>query len=525
MARTRVGQTVERATTVRRVFGRWPLHWQFVALTLLGNVVVVSLGLGVAAARAVVSDDPVSVTVAVLGWGAVLWVVSRPTGEPTPYDEWTVSRDDAPTVRLSVLVVVVLLVLPAATSALTAGSGQSVSESVPPSENITFYTVQGNEQGSATAGVFAIDTESKALVWKHTSYYTKYFDVDPIGEETILFTVKANASRFEDGYSWKAVVMNWRTGEVVESFLVPPDTHDVDYLGDGRYVVANKLQQRLQSSWRAVLRERGWAGQNRSVVGHQLYIYDVDADRIVWSYYFDEHFPLTAGDEIDNDYTHLNDVDSVRNGSAFLVSPREFDRVLLINRSTKDVVWTLGREDDYDVLHEQHNPVLLSEDPPTVLVADSENDRIVEYSKRADGWLKTWEYHGELAWPRDADRLPNGNTLVADSGGGRLVEVTPDGDVVWEHDVGFSVYDVERLRYGDEPTGPPMHALTDAGTAGERASAAGLGSQLSDRWREYYQLARWVMPQWVTTLDFLLLHVSVVVVLGWLRFEWRVRRA
>lgn len=524
MARTRVGQTVERAATVRRVSSRWPAHWQFVTATILCTAVVVTFGLAVATVRLVLAGQPLMSMMAILGWVGGIWLVTSPTGEPSQFDEWTVSSGDARRVRTVVLVVVVVLVAPLAVGGLTAGSSQPIDESAPPTENITFYTVQGNEQGSKTAGVFAIDTDSKALVWQQTSYHTKYFDVDPIGDDEILFTVKANASRFESRYSWQAVVMNWRTGEVVDSFFVPPDTHDVDYLGDGQYVVANKLQHRLQGPWRAVLREKGWRGQNRPIVGHQIYIYDTETDQIVWSYYFDEHFPATAGDGIKRDYTHLNDVDSVRNGSAFLVSPREFDRVLLINRSTKDVEWTLGAEDDYDILHEQHNPVLLSEEPPTVLVADSENDRIVEYSKRGDNWLRTWVYHGDLAWPRDADRLPNGNTLIVDSGGGRLVEVSPDGDVVWEHDVGFSVYDVERLKYGDEPAGPPIHSLTDAGDVGDGGvSTASVGAQLQDRWTEYYHLARWVLPQWVTMRDFLSLHLLVVVVLGWVQFEWRIR--
>ncbi|SFL59745.1 Arylsulfotransferase (ASST) [Halogranum rubrum] len=524
MARSRVGQTLERATTVRHVFGRWPPHWQFVTVTLLGCATFLLLGAVVTTARIVVAGDPVSIAAVALGWVVALWVVSSPTGEPSSFDEWTVSRDDASVVRLLVVFVVLLLVLPVGVNALT-GDVRPSAETAPPTENITFYTVQGNEQGSKTAGVFAIDTESKALVWEHTSFHTKYFDVDPLDNETILFTVKRNADRFESGYSWQAVVLNWRTGEIVDTFLVPPDTHDVDYLGDGQYVVANKLQKRLQDPWRAVLRANDWSGQNRSVIGHQIYIYDANTDEIVWSYYFDDHFPPTDGDGIDNDYTHLNDVDSVRNGSAFLVSPREFDRVLLINRSTKEVEWAVGEEDNYDILHEQHNPVLLSEDPPTVLIADSENDRIVEYTKRGDDWLLSWEYHGDLAWPRDADRLPNGNTLIADSGGGRLVEVSPEGEVVWEHDVGFSVYDVERLEYGDESAGPPMHTLTDGVSVGDDgASNAGIGDQLYDQWTDYYQLARWVMPQWVTSRDFFLLHVAVVVVLGWLRFEWRVRR-
>jgi hypothetical protein len=30
------------------------------------------------------------------------------------------------------------------------------------------------------------------------------------------------------------------------------------------------------------------------------------------------------------------------------------------------------------------------------------------------------------------ERLPNGNTLITEAAGGRLLEVTPDGRIVWE---------------------------------------------------------------------------------------------
>jgi hypothetical protein len=56
-------------------------------------------------------------------------------------------------------------------------------------------------------------------------------------------------------------------------------------------------------------------------------------------------------------------MDLALNGSVFLTSPREFDRVLLSNRTAKETIWELGEEDNYDILHEQHNPVLLSNDP------------------------------------------------------------------------------------------------------------------------------------------------------------------
>ena len=57
-------------------------------------------------------------------------------------------------------------------------------------------------------------------------------------------------------------------------------------------------------------------------------------------------------------------------------------------------------------------------------------------------------YQGGLDWPRDADRLPNGNTLITDSRNGRIIEVTPSGEVVWSYG-GLKVpYDADLLPDG-----------------------------------------------------------------------------
>jgi hypothetical protein len=47
-----------------------------------------------------------------------------------------------------------------------------------------------------------------------------------------------------------------------------------------------------------------------------------------------------------------------------------------------------------------------------------------------------WEYRETpdfySSWGGDADRLPNGNTLIADTENKRIIEVTPEGEKVWE---------------------------------------------------------------------------------------------
>src|SRR3546814_50497 len=49
-----------------------------------------------------------------------------------------------------------------------------------------------------------------------------------------------------------------------------------------------------------------------------------------------------------------------------------------------------------------------------------------------------WSYAGdeehffESRIRSNQERLPNGNTLITESDGGRLIEVTPDHEIVWE---------------------------------------------------------------------------------------------
>jgi hypothetical protein len=111
-----------------------------------------------------------------------------------------------------------------------------------------------------------------------------------------------------------------------------------------------------------------------------------------------------------------------------------------------------------------------------VLVADSLNDRVVEYTREDGVWNRTWTLRGGgLDEPRDADRLPNGNTLVADRRGHRILEVTPAGEVVWEFYAPWQPYDVERLGTGDESAGGPTSLETGTTGTVELTGSAGYG--------------------------------------------------
>lgn len=386
-------------------------------------------------------------------------------------------------VRVGIFVAIVVLAAPVAINAATYEddpSGERVDADFGGRNDTLFVTTQGTETlNGSKAKAVAIDTASGEVVWSHTRY-ERYFDVEPISDDEVFFLGAVGPH----GSNMWATIVNWRTGERVTRFRIPDDTHDVDPFGDGKYAVAD-------------------------IENDRVYVYDAVADEVVWQYRFRDHFPSEAGGDED-DYTHLNDVDVFDDGETLLVSPRNFDRVMLLDRSEKRVEWTLGEEDDYDVLYEQHNPSLLSRDPPTVLVADSENDRVVEYRKNGSAWEQVWAYRGSLTWPREADRLPNGNTLVVDSNGQRVLEVTPGREVVWETTITKNPYDADFRSLGDEPTGPSMVEFQQEfdGPEAETGEIAGLAARLTYP----VELLQWVVPWNVRLGEFL--NLSLALMLG-----------
>lgn len=274
------------------------------------------------------------------------------------------------------------------------------------------------------------------------------YDVDPLPDGTLL------VSTTEPGIT-VVEVLNASTGDPIDvtRYRNVGDAHDVDLINGDELVFADKK-----------------AGQDRIVV------YNRTTGSMVWEWRFENHtdrFPKRGGGNYPDDWSHVNDVDEIAPGE-FLVSVRNFDQVIVVNRSTDRIDLSLGEDGNQTIMHRQHNPQFLEgpADEPTVLIADSLNDRVVEYTRIDGSWHQSWALvGGGLNEPRDADRLPNGNTLIADRKGHRVIEVTPEGTVVWEFYAPWETYDVERYRLGDEPGGPTAREQGVTGTKTMTGSA------------------------------------------------------
>jgi hypothetical protein len=400
------------------------------------------------------------------------------------------------------------------------------------------YHFQGQGSKKKPARVVLVGPEGE-LRWTHLGEETGsawVYDVDPLENGNLLVTSTGR----EAGDPYTLVYeLDPETRERVWTERFPfHDTHDVDLINDDQLLIANM---------RAYDEE---TGENDD----RILVYDRPREAVVWEWQFAENgYRLADGGPFADDWTHVNDVDKIGEGQ-YLVSVRNFDQVIVVNRSTGGVDYQLGSDDAHDVIHEQHNPDwLVSEDgTPTILVADSENDRVVEYARRDGEWVETWELGvGQFAWPRDADRLPNGNTLVTDSLNHRVMEVTPRGKIVWEYYAIWGPYDAERTAYAGGPTtgGSRGPTIADMGLEGSyrlynsAGIAPGTGGSLTPSQavqvavagtplaepvggfaRTYGHVAPWVKPVWMGPWAFVFALLAALLVVGWGIAELAVHR-
>ncbi|WP_458205865.1 hypothetical protein [Haladaptatus sp. NG-SE-30] len=181
-----------------------------------------------------------------------------------------------------------------------------------------------------------------------------------------------------------------------------------------------------------------------------IYTLNLSSGEQTWVWNASQYYDAPP-DPTKTDWLHINDVDRIAPGR-FLVSVRNTNQLLVIERG-KGVVEVINENRDPTVLNKQHNPQWLGDG--TVLVADSENHRVVELHRdESKGkWEVTWsvyEVQGiHFDWPRDADRLPNGNTLITDSRNNRVVEITQNGSLVASYRVQSLPYEADRIPVGE----------------------------------------------------------------------------
>ena len=365
----------------------------------------------------------------------------------------------------------------------------------------TVFTAYGRGSGGHLIAVHPNGT-----LWRHVDDHDEYYDVDPIKKTRSTVVVAAMDELTAEQCPAAAACtretilkVNLTTGEqsAVYTRYRPGDSenewHDVDRHGPDRYLIAD-------------------------MDTNDVFEVNTTTGTRTWTWNAQSHYDIGTGgsnafavDAYPHDWTHLNDVTPLDDGRV-MVSMRNHDQVIFLNRTTGvDVNWTLGADNRFQTLYEPHQPDYLPAERggPAVVVADSQNDRLVEYQRVDGDWERTWGWSDDrLAWPRDADRLPSGTTLVADSNGNRVFEVGPDGAIVWRvNGPTPGVYEVERLGTGDESAGGKSAVrLGLSSTAAPAANPDEMdgGAQRNVLWNAL----RYVTPWWFGVYDGLALVLA-----------------
>ena len=281
------------------------------------------------------------------------------------------------------------------------------------------------------------------------------------------------------------------------------------------------------SEWHDIDRLNATHGIVADMYADRVFVVEYRTGLVTWEWDAQAAYPLSSGGLYPSDWTHLNDVEVLPDGR-IMVSLRNQDQVAFVHpNGTLDEEWTLGTDDNHDVLYEQHNPDYIQGaggNGSAVLIADSEQNRVVEFRREAGEWEQSWVWqNADTQWPRDADRLPNGHTLITNTHDNSVLEIDQSGEVVWEISVAYP-YDVERLGTGDESAGGPT--ATEANLDSRRDDPSESETPIRDRVKALFP-ARWVnglisvLPRWVGLFDLVALGVLGVAIVTWAILEWR----
>ena len=200
------------------------------------------------------------------------------------------------------------------------------------------------------------------------------------------------------------------------------------------------------------------------------------AGEIVWRWSTAKHFnQLGLSDEareiirkgdVPRDLFHTNSIQSLPpnqyeltdprfKAGNILVSQRETNLVYIIDKTTRNIVWTLNTQ----TIGQHHSKMIPQELPGAGNILLFNNGGRAGYPRIWSLFSRvleiipptsqvSWTYNAQLlegkslntffsVYRSSSQRLANGNTLVMESQWGRIFEVTPLGEIVWEYIVPY----------------------------------------------------------------------------------------
>jgi len=350
-------------------------------------------------------------------------------------------------------------------------SSFSIGSSISEVETI-FYNENSTQSGLTIYGAFfnyfssVIDNTGREI-WNSGSENIVYYSTSKFGDIFGCYLLSSSENNlpgieftFDQGTVWE---------EPNDDFL----HHDLIQLPNGNYlgiIEESSLGVIPIGEWTSSFQNLGFQADGSTVefpwIGDKLVEWNKDTKEIVWSWSVFDHFNMEDYDEyggtwnqayidLHYDWTHANAIIFDEDESTIYISVRHLSRITKIDYPSGDVIWNIGHDmesGDVDMgtdigfsfqhsLQKLSNGNILTLDngnlAPQFRGTDEPITRAIEISIENNLAEMVWNY--EL--PQDlfgfasgnVQKLENDNILITTVGGsGRSLEVSEQGEVVWE---------------------------------------------------------------------------------------------
>ena len=224
-------------------------------------------------------------------------------------------------------------------------------------------------------------------------------------------------------------------GRVVWEYRDDNQHHDFRRLANGNTLYIGWEAMRPENAARVV----GRAGSGEVIYGDYLREIDPSGES-VWEWHSQdleiERYPLSAVGRR-NEFAHMNACCPLPNGDV-MVSFRMLSTIMILDRNTGQPRWEQrddgwGKQHDCEMLP-NGNILFFANGQDTGQMPHS---RVIELDPETR--KAVWTYQGNPSWTffsphiSGAQRLATGNTLICEGQWGRIFEVTPGGEIVWEY--------------------------------------------------------------------------------------------
>ena len=232
-------------------------------------------------------------------------------------------------------------------------------------------------------------------------------------------------------------------GNIVWEHVDHLQHHDFRRKPNGNTVYAAWTKQTHPEVWKTI--PGGMEGEEHDGAIYTDVIREIDPDgNLVWEWDVltdmeKDQFPIDLSVHR-HEYAHANTVSPCPNGDV-IVNWRYNNTMVMIDYETKKIKWSLR-----DIAYGQHHDVQMLENGNILFFANGADvhihgpetgSQVVEVDPATNE--EVWVYQGTprrsfVSWfISGCQRLSSGNTLICEGLWGRLFEVTPEKEIVWEY--------------------------------------------------------------------------------------------